>query len=60
MSDANKIKELRKKTGMTQHKFAEYLGIPLHDIKNWEQGYRKPLGYVVSLVERVLRMEGML
>ena len=50
----NKIKELRKKTKMTQQEFADYLHIPVHDIRNWEQEFRIPPAYVPDMIERIM------
>ena len=52
------IKELRTKTGMSRQEFGDYFGIPRGSIRNWEQGVREPLSYVVSMMERILRLEG--
>lgn len=54
------IKELRKKTGMSQAKFATYFGIPVANIQKWEQGATHPPEYVMGLLQRVLVAEGML
>lgn len=50
----NEIKELRLRTSMTQKEFAEYFGIPVDSIQNWETEYRKPPKYVPSLIKRIL------
>jgi len=36
------IKAIRKKLGMTQESFSEYLDIPLSTIRKWEQHQREP------------------
>ena len=54
------IKEMRIITGMSRQEFGDYFGIPRGTIRNWEQGIREPLPYVVSLIERVLALEGKL
>ena len=51
------IKELRKKTDMTQQEFGDYLGIPRRTIQNWETGDRTPPDYVVELIEYMLLNE---
>lgn len=51
------IKELRTKTNMSQSKFADYTGIPVGTIQNWEQDKRKTPDYVLSLIEYKLRNE---
>ena len=50
----NEIKELRLKTGMTQKEFAEYFGIPIDSIQNWETDYRKPPKYLPTLIKTIL------
>lgn len=47
----NSIKEIRKKTQMTQKEFALFFGIPLSTLQHWEQGFRYPPKYVVSMLE---------
>jgi putative transcriptional regulator len=42
--ETNEIKEIRLKHNLTQDKFAEFLGISVGTLKNWEQGRRKPTG----------------
>ena len=54
------VKELRKQTGLSQSKFAEYLNIPVVNIQHWEQGVRNPPKYVMPLIERILITEGMI
>ena len=54
------ILELRKKTGFSQGKFSTYIGIPLKTLQNWEQGTRKPPDYLICLIEKVLRYEGVI
>lgn len=51
------IKELRKESGLSQKKFADYVRIPFRNIQNWEQGYRKPPDYVVDMVNRIIELE---
>lgn len=54
----NPIKELRNTTGMSQSKFALYLGIPVANIQHWEQGKATPPDYVTSLISRVMKNDG--
>ena len=54
----NAIKELRNTTGMSQNKFAVYLGIPVANIQHWEQGITTPPDYVTSLISRVMKSDG--
>lgn len=54
------IKEMRAETGLSQVKFAEYLGIPRRTIENWESGVNDCPKYVKELIEYRLRNEGMI
>ena len=51
------VKELRTKAGMTQAEFAEYFGITLDTIKNWEQGRSKCQEPMLNLLEYKLKKE---
>ena len=51
------IQELRKITGLSQSKFAEYFGLPLRTVQEWEQGRRKPPEYIPELLERIWNLE---
>jgi DNA-binding transcriptional regulator YiaG len=51
------FKELRKESGMTQKAFAEYFGIPLRNIENWERGANKCPPYLLSLMAYKLNNE---
>lgn len=54
------IKELRKASGMTQQKFADYFGIPKRTIQNWEAGINKCPEYLLDLMEYKLKHEGII
>lgn len=54
------VKEMRAKTGLSQSKFATFLGIPVYNISNWEQGVHQPPEYVRGMIERILRLEHMI
>ena len=54
------IKTMRKITNKTQQQFAEYMQIPVANIRNWEQGFRIPPNYIARLLERILFMDGYL
>ena len=41
--DADSIKALRVKTGLTQQKFAALMQVELATLRNWEQGRREPI-----------------
>ena len=50
--DMNKIRELRKLTGLSANKFGMRYGIPLRTVQNWELGKTEPPPYVVKLLTR--------
>lgn len=51
------VKELRNQLGLSQSQFAAKFHIPVDNIQNWEQGRRRPLDYVVYLIQRVIELE---
>lgn len=54
------IKELRKKTGLSQSQFAKRFHLNVRSLQQWEQGARTPPKYVVWLIARVIELEGLL
>ena len=50
MNIAIKIKELRESVGMTRKEFAEYTGIPIRTLEDWEAERRIPPAYVPRLL----------
>lgn len=54
----NKIKELRKKTKLSQSKFCTAMGnIPVQTLQQWESGRRNPPEYVIELIEKIVEQE---
>lgn len=49
------IKEIRRRTGLSQIKFAECYNIPRRTIEAWESGNREPADYLVSLLWRAVK-----
>ncbi|MCR4618705.1 MAG: helix-turn-helix domain-containing protein [Lachnospiraceae bacterium] len=49
-----RIKEIRKKTGLSKTEFAKVYGIPLRTVEDWESGAHKCLTYVENLLDRVV------
>lgn len=49
------IKEIRKAEGLSQSQFAKKYGIPLTTLQHWEQGFRNPPEYVISLISTITR-----
>lgn len=45
------VKQLRSKVAISQKQLSEITGIPIGTIRSWEQGYRKPPKYLISLIE---------
>lgn len=50
----NKIKEARKRAGMTQKEMAEFFGMPKRNIENWEGGKNDPPEWVEKLITEKL------
>lgn len=44
------ILEARMRTGLSQQKFAEVLGVSARTLQDWEQGRRRPSGAARSLL----------
>jgi putative transcriptional regulator len=44
------IAETREKTGLSQKKFAELLGVSVRTLQDWEQGRRAPSGPARTLL----------
>ncbi len=44
------VKEVRKKTGLTQEKFCLLIDVNLGTLRNWEQGRREPTGPAKALL----------
>lgn len=51
--DAFHIKEIRKKTGLTQKKFCNFIDVNLGTLRNWEQGRRAPTGPAKALLRAI-------
>ena len=54
------IREMRKRTGMTQHDFAQRLGIPKRTVQNWETSERECPQYLKQLIYYYLKNEGIM
>jgi len=52
------IRELRKRTGLTQEKFAAKLGVTFPTINRWENGRAKPSPLALQRIEELLRTMG--
>lgn len=51
--DAMHVKEVRKKTGLTQAKFCQLIDVNLGTLRNWEQGRRDPTGPAKALLRAI-------
>lgn len=51
---SEEIKEIRKKTGMSQAKFAETFGMSPGTLRNWEQGIASPPQYVMNMIKMIM------
>ena len=52
------VRELRKRTGLTQEKFAAKLGVTFPTINRWENGRTKPSPLAMQKIEELLRKMG--
>ena len=57
MNISDRIKELRKKTGLSQSKFAAKFGIPVRTLQQWEQGISAPPEYLVRMMAYIMLLE---
>ncbi len=51
--DANSIKVLRAKVGLSQPQFAQLIQVELSTLRNWEQGRREPTGPAKALLTAI-------
>jgi len=52
------VRELRKRTGLTQEKFAAKLGVTFPTINRWENGRAKPSPLAMQKIEELLGKMG--
>ena len=52
----DELKAARVATGMSQSQAAEYTGVTLRSIKNWEQGVNSPAKFVAESYVRLLTL----
>lgn len=50
------IKELRKRTKLSQSQFAKRYSIPLRTLQKWEQGAAVPLPYLVNFIDEDIKI----
>ena len=44
------VSDIRRKTGLSQSRFAELLGVSVRTLQDWEQGRRSPSGAARTLL----------
>ena len=52
------IKQLKKRSGMTNKELSQVTGAPVRTIENWSSGRTSPADYVIDLIEYKLINEG--
>ena len=57
MDVSDRIKALRKKTGLSQSKFSAKFGIPVRTLQQWEQGISAPPEYLVRMMAYIMLLE---
>ena len=57
MNISDRIKELRKKTGLSQSKFSAKFGIPVRTLQQWEQGISAPPEYLIRMMAYIMLLE---
>ena len=57
MDISEKIKKLRKKTGLSQSRFSAKFGIPVRTLQQWEQGISTPPEYLVRMMTYIMLLE---
>ena len=57
MEISERIKQLRKNTGLSQSKFAARFGVPVRTLQQWEQGQSAPPEYFVRMMAYILQLE---
>ena len=58
--DADKVRELRKRSGMTQKAFADFFEMPKRTVENWEGSKAVCSDYLFNLMEYKLLNEGII
>ena len=56
MDTADRIRQIRKSTGMNRREFCAYFGIPYRTVSEWERDGRHAPEYVVRLLSYYVRM----
>lgn len=56
--NANQIKQLRLRLGLSQEAFAHKLGVSLNTVFRWEKGTNKPLPLLERKLIKLLKSTG--
>lgn len=51
----SKIREIRNRSGLSRQDFAKKYSIPIRTLEKWERRESEPAGYIISLLNRVVR-----
>jgi putative transcriptional regulator len=51
--EADRVRRLRARAGLTQVAFATQIGVPVETVRNWEQGKRTPRGPARALLKLI-------
>lgn len=54
---AERLLELRKKSGLNMHEFSEKFGILYNTYGQWESGRREPSEHIINMMERIITLE---
>ena len=57
LEDKDRLVAMRKECGMKQKEFAEYFGIPVRTLQDWERGVRHMPDYLLRLMIYKLEIE---
>lgn len=54
---AERLFNLRKKSGMGAREFAAHFGITYNTYAQWESGRREPSAHIITMIERIVELE---
>ena len=57
MDISDRIIKMRKKTGLSQSKYAAKFGIPVRTLQQWEQGISAPPEYLIRMMAYIMQLE---
>lgn len=55
--NAQTIRGLRTSLGLTQEAFAQYLGVSVSSVRDWEQDRRRPRGLYAKLIAQQMEAQ---